>query len=545
MSVRVEQAKVRPSSLGRIPLGDLLALACALAMLASFFSLAWFYVADSSQTVNYTGSAVLAWNADLTQIMSGYEAKVNSEMAITQADVAAPLVLIPLGALAAVALALVGLFRPRYRRITAGLIVLAGLASLLYYVLFFSLDRRYFLLYVELTRRQTDLLTLTNLGGGGFWLALFAALGLVLQFWIAKPTTPTVEVAWLDRLTSPLHQLRQRYQEGLAKNPRYLRAIGAIFQFQSFFGLIIIIILAILLSPTRNGQLIFLNERNLSNVARDVSETGILAVGQLLVILIAGIDLSVGSVVALGATGSAFLLMRDHVPAIPAIIIILALGALIGWFNGWVSERFKVPSFVSTLAMLSIARGLAHIWSTDIAVPLSYQAGGADPLFEVIGQRINGVFPVPAIIMIIVAVIMGLILHYTAFGRHIYAIGGNETAARLSGVVVRRIKITAFMLCSFFAAMAGIVHASQLNQGSPNEAQGYELNAIAAVVIGGASLMGGKGTVAGAIAGAFILGILDNMLSLNNVNSNVQLIAKGLIVIAAVALQEFRPREAE
>jgi ribose transport system permease protein len=280
-------------------------------------------------------------------------------------------------------------------------------------------------------------------------------------------------------------------------------------------------------------------------VARDVSETGIMAVGQLLVILVGGFDLSVGSVVALGATGSAFLLMRDHVPAIPAIIIILAMGALIGWWNGWVSERFKVPAFVSTLAMSLIARGLAHVWSTDIAVPLSYQAGGADPIFEFIGQRINGVFPVPAIIMLAVALIMGLILHFTAFGRHIYATGGNETAARLSGVVVKRIKILAFTLCSFFGAMAGLVHASQLNQGSPNEAVNYELNAIAAVVIGGASLMGGKGTVVGAIAGAFILGILDNMLSLNNVNSNVQLIAKGFIVIGAVALQQFRPREAE
>ncbi|MBN1963539.1 MAG: ABC transporter permease [Anaerolineae bacterium] len=321
--------------------------------------------------------------------------------------------------------------------------------------------------------------------------------------------------------------------------------ITFIFQFQSFFGLIIIIVLAILVSPVRGDQRIFLNERNLSNVARDVSETGIMAVGQLLVILVAGIDLSVSSVVALGATGSAFLLMRDHVPAIPAIIIILALGALIGWWNGWTSERFKVPSFVTTLAMLSIARGLAHLWSTDIAVPLSYQAGGADPLFELIGERINGVIPVPALIMFGVAIIMGLILHYTAFGRHIYAIGGNETAARLSGVVVQRLKITAFALCSFFAALAGIVHASQLNQGSPNEAVGYELNAIAAVVIGGASLMGGKGTVIGAIAGAFILGILDNMLSLNNINSNIQLIVKGLIVIGAVAVQQLRPRDAE
>src|SRR5215207_9692346 len=219
--------------------------------------------------------------------------------------------------------------------------------------------------------------------------------------------------------------------------------ITLLFQFQSFFGLFIVIVLAIAFSPVRDGNNIFMSQRNISNVTRDVAEVGILAVGQILVILIAGIDLSVGSVVALTATGAAYLLMRSHVAAIPVILIILGIGLLIGWWHGWISERFKIPSFVTTLAMLSIARGLAHVWSSDIAVPISYGAGGADPLFELIGERINGVFPVPAIIMFVVALIMALILHYTAFGRHLYAIGGNQTAARLSGVAVTRIKITA------------------------------------------------------------------------------------------------------
>jgi ribose transport system permease protein len=331
----------------------------------------------------------------------------------------------------------------------------------------------------------------------------------------------------------------------LLDSPRFIRALAFVFRFQSFFGLIIVILLAIIFSPVRNDTNLFLSQRNLSNVARDVAETGILAVGQILVIIVGGIDLSVGSLVALAATGSAFLLMRDLVPAVPTILIILSLGLFIGWWNGWTAERFKIPSFVTTLAMLSIARGIAHVWSNDIAVPISYGAGGADPLFEIIGERINGVFPVPAIIMFIVALIMALILHYTAFGRHLYAIGGNQTASRLSGLAVSRIKIFAFMLSGFFASMAGILHAAQLNQGSPNEAVGYELNAIAAVVIGGASLSGGKGTIVGAIAGAFILGILDNMLSLNNVNSNVQLVTKGLLVVGAVALQQLRHRNAD
>jgi ribose transport system permease protein len=350
-----------------------------------------------------------------------------------------------------------------------------------------------------------------------------------------------------------------------AINIQQLRATGRrvlsfVFQFQSFFGLIIVFLLAVAFSPIRNDKNIFLSQRNLSNVARDVSETGILATGQLLVILIAGIDLSVGSVVALTATTSALLLMREqtvHIPIIggielsqlPAeqtILLVLGLGLVIGWWNGWTSERFKIPAFVTTLAMLSIARGLAHIWSDDIAVPISYRAGGADPSFEILRQRVyNEIIPVPALIMFAVAIIMTLILRYTAFGRYLYAIGGNQTASRLSGLAVSRIKIAAFMLCGFFAAMAGIVHAAQLNQGSPNEAVGYELNAIAAVVIGGASLSGGKGTVLGAVAGAFILSILDNMLSLNNVQSNTQLVVKGLLTVGAVALQQYRPRDIE
>ncbi len=339
------------------------------------------------------------------------------------------------------------------------------------------------------------------------------------------------------------------------------QALVFVFRFQSFFGLIIVFLLAVYYSPIRNGENIFLSQRNLSNVTRDVAETGILATGQILVILVAGIDLSVGSVVALSATTVALLLMRSqtiHIPLIgtdivlshlsaeEAILLTLALGLFIGWCNGWSSERFRIPAFVTTLAMLSIARGVAHIWSDNIAVPISYRAGGADPAFEILHKRIyNEIIPVPAIIMFAGAIIMTLVLRYTTFGRYLYAIGGNQTASRLSGLAVKRIKIAAFMLCGFFAALAGVVHAAQLNQGSPNEAVNYELNAIAAVVIGGASLTGGKGTVIGAIAGAFILHILNNMLSLNNVESNTQLVVKGLLVVGAVALQQFRPAEVE
>ncbi|MCC6616637.1 MAG: ABC transporter permease [Anaerolineae bacterium] len=399
-----------------------------------------------------------------------------------------------------------------------------------YFILFWARDRQ----YVDAPLAQAS--------GFGFWLVFFVSAALLFIAFSYKPAEAAI--ASPTRALGGRSWLRQQWDR-VSESPRLSAAIAFIFRFQSFFGLIIVFALAVIFSPIRNDANIFLSTRNLSNVSRDVAETGILAVGQILVIIIAGIDLSVGSVVALTATGVAFLVMRDQVAAAPAILLILGLGLFIGWWNGWTSERFKIPSFVTTLAMLSIARGIAHIWSSDIAVPISYGPGGADPLFEIIGERINGVFPVPAIIMFVVAAIMALILHYTGFGRHLYAIGGNQTAARLSGVAVTRIKIFAFMLCGFFASMAGILHAAQLNQGSPNEAVGYELNAIAAVVIGGASLSGGKGTIIGAVAGAFILGILDNMLSLNNVNSNVQLVTKGLLVVAAVGLQRLQPRTAE
>lgn len=506
----------RQTALANFTVADVVTLIGALVLLVGFALLPWLHQNGESATgLNLLTSSSLPLTADL--------------LAAVQAQ-GSTLLLIPAAALLALAALVWGIMQPRYRRAAAWLIRLAGLMGILYFLLFGALDR------------ETTSLPLFQFSGGGFWLAFFASALLFLQFLALRPAADSLtEQAALPSLGTLWGRLTGR----LADNPRFIRTVTFIFRFQSFFGLIIVVVLAIIFSPVRNDTNLFLGQRNLSNVARDVAETGVLAVGQILVIIIGGIDLSVGSVVALTATGVAFMLMRDVMPAIPAIMLILGLGLFIGWWNGWSSERFKIPSFITTLAMLSIARGIAHIWSNDIAVPVSYGAGGADPVFEIIGERINGVFPVPAIIMFIVAIIMSLILHYTAFGRHLYAIGGNQTAARLSGLAVSRIKIAAFMLCSFFAAMAGIMHAAQLNQGSPNEAVGYELNAIAAVVIGGASLSGGKGTIVGAIAGAFILGILDNMLSLNNVNSNITLVTKGLLVIGAVALQQLRPRSAE
>jgi ribose transport system permease protein len=515
MTTATQNPSVRqPSLLANLTAIELMTLASALLMLVAFVILPWVVQGGNSATGLGLLTSAPPFKQDLADSLNTYRGLG---------------LLIPLAALVAVGAAFWGMLSPARRRLASGVIRGCGLLALIYFILFLAQDRQ-------------SAVPMVSFVGTGFWLAFFALFGLLFQGIITRPVTAEVtsEEALVGR-----RGLWDRLFGSLTQRPRFLRTIAFIFRFQSFFGLFIVFILAIIFSPTRSGSNIFLSQRNLSNVTRDVAETGILAVGQLLVIIIGGIDLSVGSVVALTATGGAFLLMRDFVPAIPAILLILGLGVAIGWWNGWTAERFKIPSFVTTLAMLSIARGVAHIWSSDIAVPISYGAGGADPIFELIGERINGIFPVPALIMFGVGIIMALVLHYTAFGRHLYAIGGNQIAARLSGIAVSRIKIMAFMLCSFFAAMAGLIHASQLNQGSPNEAVNYELNAIAAVVIGGASLSGGKGTVAGAIAGAFILGILDNMLSLNNVSSSGQLVTKGLLVVAAVALQQLRPRNVD
>ena len=351
------------------------------------------------------------------------------------------------------------------------------------------------------------------------------------------------------------------------RNGGQRRMLELLFKFQSYFGLVIIFALAVAFSPERDGINLFLSSRNLLNVLMFASETAILAVGMTLVILVGGIDLSVGSVMALIGVVSADLLMNTynlsifglslnvgHWPATLIFMMCVLVGTIIGFFNGWTAERFKVPSFVTTLAMLSIARGLARVWAGNNSIPIAYDTGNTlsqystgtfgDPLFGLLGSTMPGTgIPVPALIMLLCAVIFGLILRYTTFGRRIYAVGGNPTAARLSGIRVGRLRIYTFMICSALAAVAGMIHASRLNQGSPNESINYELNAIAAVVIGGASLIGGKGTVVGAVGGALILQILDNILGLNNVSSNVQLIVKGLLVIFAVALQQLRPAQ--
>jgi ribose transport system permease protein len=321
--------------------------------------------------------------------------------------------------------------------------------------------------------------------------------------------------------------------------------VDLLFRFQSLFGLIVVFLAAIAFSPRRDGEILFLTAVNLTNVLRSVSEIGIIAVGMTFVILIGGIDLSVGSVLGLAATGTAVLMMENDLGVLPTVAIILAIGLLFGALQGYTVARFAIQSFIVTLAGLQIARGLARMWADGQGVPLAYGDGEglAPESFSILNERIlNGLLPVPALIFLAVGIIAIFVLNKTTFSRHVYAIGGNERAARISGVPVRRVKVTVFAISGFLAALAGIIHAGQLNQGSPNDGISYELDAIAAVVVGGTSLMGGAGSVVGTLAGAVLLGILNNILALNNIDANIQLLIKGLVIVVAAALLSLRVR---
>ncbi|MGK3208838.1 ABC transporter permease [Amycolatopsis sp. MEPSY49] len=320
--------------------------------------------------------------------------------------------------------------------------------------------------------------------------------------------------------------------------------VTALFRFQSLFGLVLVLAAAIVFSPSHDGDLVFLSGENLFNVVRAIAEIGIIAVGMTFVILVGGIDLSVGAVLGLAAVGSAVLLVNDGFGVLPAVLVVLAAGLVFGLLQGVASAVFGIQAFIVTLAGLQVARGLARIWSGGQGVAIAYGDGpGEAPVaFSLLGERtFNGLVPIPAVIFAVVAVAAIVFLRTSAFARHVYAIGGNEKAARLSGVAVTRVKVLVYGLSGLLAALAGIIHAGQLNQGSPNDGSGYELDAIAAVVIGGTALSGGRGSVSGTVAGALLLGVLNNILALNSVDPNVQLLIKGLVIVAAAGLQRLRP----
>lgn len=300
----------------------------------------------------------------------------------------------------------------------------------------------------------------------------------------------------------------------------------------------------------------FLSPRNLLNIVRQISVVGLIAIGVTMVIITTGIDLSSGSVLALAAVIVASLAQQPdwhdakypglELPLIVPIVVSLVIGAACGWINGALIAGFRIPPFIATLGMMTVARGFALLYSNRPVSGLTdtYNFIGQGEFFKVIpvpGQPPIGL-PVPILILAIVAILAHIMLNNTRFGRHIYAIGGNEQAARISGLNVGRIKIGVYTIAGILSGLSGLVLSSRIGSGQPGLGTGYELDAIASAVIGGTSLSGGIGTIWGTIVGALIIGVLNNGLDLLNVSAYWQTIVKGSIIVAAVIIDERKNR---
>ncbi|QLQ14603.1 MAG: ABC transporter permease [Micropruina sp.] len=306
----------------------------------------------------------------------------------------------------------------------------------------------------------------------------------------------------------------------------------------------ILLLFIVLLAALTAGK--FLQAQNLINVIRQVSAIGIIAIGMTFVIIARGIDLSVGSILAVAAvvgsslaqlpTASNKMYAGLQLPAIVGILAGLAVGALLGLVNGSLVAGFHIAPFIATLGMMTAARGMALIYSGGR--PLST----LDPAYNWVGQGDLGPIPVPIIIFALVAILAHLMLTRTRFGRHVFAYGGNEQAARVSGINVSRINLGIFTLTGLLAGLAGVMLSARIGSGNPQLGTGIELDAITAAVIGGTSFSGGIGTIWGTIVGALIIGIINNGLDLLNVSPFMQQVVKGAIIVIAIIIDERKNR---
>jgi inositol transport system permease protein len=299
------------------------------------------------------------------------------------------------------------------------------------------------------------------------------------------------------------------------------------------FGLLLVILLVGLFLSLSTDS--FMSVSNLTNVARQVSINGILAVGVTFVLLTAGVDLSLGSVVALsGVACATFAHPGDHSVFVP-IAVGLLTGAACGLVNGALVTLGGVAPFIVTLGMMTIARGLALIFSGGRPV-----ADMSNELTALAGDFVG--IPIPVLCFAGVALAAWFFLRNFRLGRYIYAVGGNENAARAAGISITRVKLFAYGLCGLLTGLAGVVLAARITTGQPNAGQAYELDAIAAVVIGGTSLAGGVGTITGTLLGVLLIGVINNGLDLMGVSSYYQAVIKGVIIVGAVWLDRRQAR---
>ena len=292
-----------------------------------------------------------------------------------------------------------------------------------------------------------------------------------------------------------------------------------------FIGLILLIIVVSILNPS------FLDLSNLLNLLRQISINGLIAFGMTFIILTGGIDLSVGSILALSSAFIA-LMITSGVDPIIALIIGVLIGFVLGAVKGVLVSKGNMAPFIATLATMTIFRGLTLV-ITD-GNPITNL--GDSYLFQLFGKGYFIGIPVPAVTMIIVFVILLIILQKTTFGRHTYAIGGNEVAAKISGIKVNKIKFLIYGISGLMSALAGGILTSRLNSAQPTAGTSYELDAIAAVVLGGTSLTGGKGRIVGTLIGVLIIGVLNNGLNLLGVSSFYQQVVKGVVILIAVLI---------
>lgn len=306
-----------------------------------------------------------------------------------------------------------------------------------------------------------------------------------------------------------------------------------------FVGLVLVIILGIVLSPrTAHGSLIFLSPGNLTDILMQQGEIGIIALAMTLVIIAGGIDLSVGSVLAFGASLAGLLLVR-WTPALPGpaqvaatIAAVCAVGALLGAVNGLVITGLRLQPFVMTLASMIGIRGLTRWMTGNTNIDFGFDAAPSARFSDLLSQK-----PLILSVWAVLAVVAHLLLARTVLGRCLRAIGENEKAAAFTGLPIKSARVFTYVACGAAAALAGLIHAARSHQGNPNDGVAYELDAIAAVVIGGTALSGGQGTILGTVTGTLILGVLTNVLRLRMVDSNVELMVKAVIIIVAVWLQ--------
>lgn len=322
--------------------------------------------------------------------------------------------------------------------------------------------------------------------------------------------------------------------------PNFSNSFAAIRRLRSSAGLVALFVLAVIISPiAHDGSNIFLQIGNLTDILRQISIIGIIALAMTFVILTGGIDLSVGSTLALSTSVTALYLTHASgnvaVQCIAGILLAAGAAAIVGLLNGMAIATLRIPAFIVTLASMIGVRGLAKRITNNENIDIGFGTDIASQFAGFVNQKwfIVGAFAGLAVCLIV-------ILNRTILGRYIRAVGDNELASLYTGLPIRGVKILVYTITGLFTGISGILYAAENHQGNPNAGVAYELDAIAAVVIGGTSLSGGSGSVGGTIIGTLIIGILTNILRLKNVDSNVEMMIKAIIIVLAVAAQRER-----